>query len=361
MMRTSSGACFRWRLLLRAVLGAVSESDCIVSVASVMKVEPTLFGFLQMKHTTSGKVCCADRYMRRAAFLAATGASTSWAMSTPFELQGWRNRVPLPPFLEEMRLPDGTPLGMARFLPANMSELLPAVFATWNVLDSIMYALEPGEKYQTGYVRELQVRRMIELILRPNTSTYCEIGMNGGHSLAAMLLANPNVIAHVFDLFKWRYSSLVANILNTTFRGRVSFYPGYSHHTLPKFTAASRLAGLTCDVMLVDGGHTFRAAHLDIEELQAVATSTTRVVLDDIGMPPGYALKVHNRTGTLKIEERYGPYKARALHNPCMRSPPEGRKGAHPKGFRMCPFWGFAVSRYLRPGVPRAVGVAPSS
>ena len=97
----------------------------------------------------------------------------------------------------------------------------------------------------------------------------------------------------------------------------------------------------------------------DLQE--AVATSTTRVVLDDIGMPPGYALKVHNRTGTLKIEERYGPYKARALHNPCMRSPPEGRKGAHPKGFRMCPFWGFAVSRYLRPGVPRAVGVAPSS
>jgi hypothetical protein len=268
----------------------------------------------------------------------------------PFEPQGWRDRRPLPPFLDEMRLPGNVPLGMARFLPANMSELLPTVFATWNVLDAIMFALEPSEKYQTGYVRELQVRRMIQLIRRANVSTYCEVGMNGGHSVAAMLLANVNVSAHVFDLFKWSYSSLVANVLNTTFRGRVSFYPGYSHRTLSTFTAAARASGVTCDVILVDGGHTFRAAHMDIDELQSVATADTRVVLDDIGMPPGYALKVHNRTGTLRIEERYGPYKARALHNPCMRSPPGGHRGAHPKGFRMCPFWGFAVSRYLRPG-----------
>lgn len=45
--------------------------------------------------------------------------------------------------------------------------------------------------------------------------------------------------------------------------------------------------------MLVDGGHTFRAAHADLVELQSVANPATKVVIDDIGMAPGYVLKVY--------------------------------------------------------------------
>ena len=99
--------------------------------------------------------------------------------------------------------------------------------------------------------------------------------------------------------------------------------------------------------LLVDGGHTFRAARADIEELQAVATPRTRLVTDDIGMPPGYAIKVLNRTGVLAIEEVYGPFPRRTLHSPCMRAPPRANA---PRGGRMCPLWGFAVSRFRQPG-----------
>ena len=51
---------------------------------------------------------------------------------------------------------------------------------------------------------ELQLRRMIQLVRDPSVKTYCEIGVNGGHSAAAMLLANPELVVHGFDLMAWR-------------------------------------------------------------------------------------------------------------------------------------------------------------
>ena len=39
-------------------------------------------------------------------------------------------------------------------------------------------------------MRVPQVRRMLELVRADGVTTYCEVGMNGGHSLTAMLLAN---------------------------------------------------------------------------------------------------------------------------------------------------------------------------
>ena len=256
---------------------------------------------------------------------------------------------PLPAFLETRRLDNSVPLGAPRFSPITDDELLTAVFASWNMLDALMFSHEPTAYFQTGYLRELQLRRMLQLARRPGTANYCEVGMNGGHSLAAVLLANGGINAHVFDLFKWKYSWPAAQLLNATFGGRITVYPGWSHRTLPNFTATARAKGMTCDLMLIDGGHTFRAARADIEELQAVANPRTLVVTDDIGMPPGYAIKVLNRTGTLRINEIYGPYARRSKHNPCMRAP-AGTPLARAKSGRMCPTWGFAVSQYMHPG-----------
>ena len=253
--------------------------------------------------------------------------------------------TPVPPFLATQRLNNTAPLGSARFVPRDLDETMSAIFATWNVLDANMYSREPSATFMTGYLRELQLRRMVQLVRAPHVRTYCEVGMNGGHSLAAMMLARAGLRAHVFDLLKWRYSWPAATLINATFgAGRVAFYEGYSHRTLPSFVSAARQRGVTCDLVLVDGGHTFRAARADIEELQAVATHETRLVTDDIGMPPGNAIKVLNRTGVLRIEEIYGPFEKRSRHSPCMRPTPNANPG------RMCPKWGFAVSRFLRPG-----------
>ena len=82
--------------------------------------------------------------------------------------------------------------------------------------------------YQTGYVQEVQVRRMDQLVSEPGVRTYCEVGMNGGHSAAAMLLANPHLTVHSFDLMFWNYSRPVVRLLGTAFGDRFISHPGNS-------------------------------------------------------------------------------------------------------------------------------------
>ena len=94
----------------------------------------------------------------------------------------------------------------------------------WNILDATMASAPSGQSgvfWQTGYVRELQIRRMVELAQRLPTERpvhYCEIGMNGGHSAVSMLLAHPNLTAHVFDPLEYDYSAPVVKLLTDSFQ-----------------------------------------------------------------------------------------------------------------------------------------------
>ena len=54
------------------------------------------------------------------------------------------------------------------------SEALGAIFTWWNVLDGVM-AAHSRIHWQTGYVRELQLRRMVQLVQAPGVSHYCEV------------------------------------------------------------------------------------------------------------------------------------------------------------------------------------------
>ena len=111
----------------------------------------------------------------------------------------------LPAGLARIRLNGGTPLGVARFLPNSEEEALLGIFASWNMLDAQMYAMTrmlrnesemrelrsrqgnalPGNyghemvdrshMWQSGYLRELQLRRMVQLIRRPGVQRYCEV------------------------------------------------------------------------------------------------------------------------------------------------------------------------------------------
>ena len=143
------------------------------------------------------------------------------SLSEPFAIDANAESA-LPPFLLRTRLSTESLLGATRFVPNSTEEALTATFASWNLLDAIMYQHMPDSPFQTGYLRELQLRRMIELVREPHVRTYVEVGMNGGHSLMAMLLANPRLHADVFDLFKWKYSWSAASLINATFPGRAT-------------------------------------------------------------------------------------------------------------------------------------------
>lgn len=175
---------------------------------------------------------------------------------------------------------------------------------------------------------------MLQLVREPNVTHYCEVGMNGGHSLVAMLLGNPNATAHVFDLMKWNYSRPVANLLKVTFRERLDLHEGFSLTTLPPFVDRP---GARCDLLLVDGGHTQAAARRDLQMLRRASTKHARIVVDDIHMDPGMALVRLQAQKMLRILESYY-FGKKTEHNPCQRKP---------KGKTLtCKDWGFAVAKY---------------
>jgi len=247
------------------------------------------------------------------------------------------------------------PLGMPRFLPGTADEMMPSIFTWWNILDSLMADFGGQARYQTGYVREFQMRRMVELVRRPGTHLYCEIGMNGGHSTVAMLEANQNLTVHTFDTLAYNYSSVIASLLKTRYRDRITIHEGNSQVLVPAWHRANRPA---CDMIFVDGDHAFRGARKDLVNMRKLATPDAVLIVDDIAMPPGDALKSLATSGSIAILEEYGPYKAPHPRNPCMRAPvraecggngtrPRPRRGCNPL---ICVPWGFAVAKYLGAG-----------
>jgi len=265
----------------------------------------------------------------------------------------------LPADLSQIRLRREAALGEASFLPKSEEEAIPAIFASWNVLDALMWTLSRlptndtsarrdgtvgrAHMWQTGYVRELQVRRMVQLVREPGVRRYCEVGMNGGHSAMAMLLANPQVKADVFDVMKLKYSQPVADLLSTSFGDRFAVHKGYSQNTLPSFISELTGNGSHCDLILVDGSHLLAGAASDLQMLRRAASPSSRLVVDDINMVPGTALLKEVNAGRVEVLEQYGPFDKMTRRSPCMRAPRghPGRKSAF-----MCPKWGYAVGRY---------------
>ena len=247
----------------------------------------------------------------------------------------------LPPALAKRRLPFNPngrlPIDKPRFVPANDEELLASIFTWWNLLDGVMLKEEPGSRFMAGYIREVQLRRMMQLVRAPNVSTYCEVGMNGGHSAVAMLLANPQLKGHFFDLMRWNYSQPVARLLRSSFGERFSLREGYSYDTVPPWLDWARRNRTRCDVMLIDGGHNYATAYSDLQLFRHVAAPGARVVVDDINTEPGAALFKLEKQGALVVLEKY-MFKKRTEHNPCQRKP---AKRSFP-----CNAWGFAVAEY---------------
>ena len=155
---------------------------------------------------------------------------------TAFVDMPMRNNLPSRPlpnatgaaFLHTPHLLRETVLGSPRFVAVSP---LPSIFTWWNILDATMASAPSSHNtwWQTGYVRELQVRRMVQLaqhFSRDRAVHYCEVGMNGGHSAVSMLLAHPNLTAHVFDPLEYDYSAPVVKLLTDTFQERFALTKG---------------------------------------------------------------------------------------------------------------------------------------
>ena len=94
-----------------------------------------------------------------------------------------------------------------RFQPQTLSQYYAAIATMWNLLDrNIEVAARncrdvsrcPGTPF--GYMRPAQLEHYSSFVWKKGAMTYCEIGFNGGHGTTAMLLANPELQVHSFEL-----------------------------------------------------------------------------------------------------------------------------------------------------------------
>eukprot|EP01064_Diplonema_japonicum_P035796 TRINITY_DN785_c0_g1_i1.p1 TRINITY_DN785_c0_g1~~TRINITY_DN785_c0_g1_i1.p1 ORF type:complete len:449 (+),score=133.57 TRINITY_DN785_c0_g1_i1:2150-3496(+) len=110
--------------------------------------------------------------------------------------------------------------------------------------------------------------------------TLCETGFNAGHSAATFLLSNRNLRMVSFDLFIQAYSGSCLEYIKAVFGDdRMTLHKGDSHASLTKQAAKKKLK---CDVVSVDGAHSFKACMKDVEGLgQLLARPKTPVLMDD--------------------------------------------------------------------------------
>lgn len=111
--------------------------------------------------------------------------------------------------------------------------------------------------------------------------TICEIGVNAGDSAVHWLCAHPKATYVGFDLGRFNVTSDAAEFLTHAFPNRFKLIRGDSLTTLPRHAMEHPRS---CDVMVVDGGHSMHLAYSDLAYMRVLARDPERhvVIMDDV-------------------------------------------------------------------------------
>ena len=147
------------------------------------------------------------------------------------------------------------------------------------VLDRLWETHRNNATWVEGHVGELpeQSRMYYELAKQGFVSNICEIGFNAGHSTFQWLSANDNVHVYSFDLGQYHYTHVMAEFLRTQFPGRLTMIYGDSTRTVPIFAQL----GTKCDIVVIDGGHTYDVAKSDLYNMKVLANKQHHIVIFD--------------------------------------------------------------------------------
>ena len=113
----------------------------------------------------------------------------------------------------------------------------------------------------------------------PVVKTVCETGFNAGHSTLMWLKANPKTQVYSFDMGSHEYSRPMAQYLDMEFPGRLHVTWGDSTVTLPAFRKAH--PEVTCDLLIIDGGHTHDICQSDYDNFKQMASNKSIILLDN--------------------------------------------------------------------------------
>jgi len=107
----------------------------------------------------------------------------------------------------------------------------------------------------------------------------CETGFNAGHSSAMFLSANKNIRYYGWDLGEFTASHhICTNLQNIYGAKRVTVNWGDAKKTVPEFFRESHIK---CNLLIVDGEHTFNGVKLDLTNFANSMTSAAGIFIDD--------------------------------------------------------------------------------
>ena len=108
--------------------------------------------------------------------------------------------------------------------------------------------------------------------------TICEIGFNAGHSALVWLESNPNVHLYSFDLGRHNYTAPMASFLKENYPNRFDIFMGASDVVVP---IVNQKHHISCDILVVDGGHFSNQALKDIVNMKRFAHENSLLIVDD--------------------------------------------------------------------------------
>ena len=112
----------------------------------------------------------------------------------------------------------------------------------------------------------------------------CETGFNCGHSSALFLEQDPRLHVVSFDMFKWEWSAAGSKAMGLKYGVRSQQVSGDSLMTVPGHWLG-RSTPPQCDLIHVDGGHTYVLALQDALHLIMHARCGALIMMDDVCDP----------------------------------------------------------------------------
>ena len=136
------------------------------------------------------------------------------------------------------------------------------------------------KRYVEGHIGQLVAQQKLYYHLSrvESVKTICEIGFNLGHS-AFMWLVGSKAKLYSFDLGHHGYVRGMAEYMSKTFPGRFNITYGSSEKTVPEFTKAN--PDIKCNILSVDGAHTYHMAKTDMTNFQKLASNVKNVLIFD--------------------------------------------------------------------------------
>lgn len=180
-----------------------------------------------------------------------------------------------------------TPAGAGSTAAASPRPPLDAVAAA--SLDELLAAqgLAPGQGYE-GYSQQIpgQVARLRSFVTQGRPRLILEIGFNAGHSAEIFLTASPDARLLSFDLGRVAAVAAGKAYIDARHPRRHTLVVGDSTLSLPAFAAIC--PEVRCDLLFIDGGHSYEVARADIGHCAGLAAPGALVAVDDTVFTPAW-------------------------------------------------------------------------